>query len=204
MVAAAGEHDRLRQSRAGVPRRLGAVVRRPSAGRGCSGVVHRDRRVLELRQQHPVLHVPGVEDPSLAKEWFFRDGKEIGHVPATSTSCSERPDANFTLGPGRSFQLWATFHNVPWHGDGLSLEWSIVNRNALPHPRSAFVDPFPARPTDWGAFEPTTDPAAFGADLTECLAEKMHDPRGFGVGCAKIVVQGAGVALRFLHPRSAE
>lgn len=33
----------------------------------------------------------GHESPGLAKEWSFRDGKEIGYVPATDSRCSTDP-----------------------------------------------------------------------------------------------------------------
>lgn len=66
----------------------------------------------------------GVEDSKLAKEHFVRNGKYIGYVAADRTRCcSQYPDDNFTLGPGRSFTSWAVFHNVPWVGDRIYIEW---------------------------------------------------------------------------------
>jgi hypothetical protein len=40
-----------------------------------------------------------ARDPKLAKEWFFRDGKVIGYVAASYTTCSTHPDLIFRLRP---------------------------------------------------------------------------------------------------------
>uniref|UniRef100_A0AAU1ZU90 Secreted protein n=1 Tax=Streptomyces sp. NBC_00093 TaxID=2975649 RepID=A0AAU1ZU90_9ACTN len=77
----------------------------------------------------------GWEDPELSKEWFLRDGRKIGYVAADATLCSTQPQADFTLGPGRSFVSWATFHNVPWKGDRISVEWGGLGS-------SRYLDPY--------------------------------------------------------------
>jgi hypothetical protein len=77
----------------------------------------------------------GWEDPAKAKEWFFRDGKAIGYVAADHTLCSDHPDTNFSLAPGRSFVSWARFHNVPWKGDQIAIEWGEYGEGS-------FVDPY--------------------------------------------------------------
>lgn len=82
----------------------------------------------------------GWEDPTKVKEWFYRNGKVIGYVAADHTLCSDHPDANFTLAPGRFFVSWARFHNVPWIGDRIAIEWGEFGRGA-------FLDPYRSGPT---------------------------------------------------------
>ena len=79
----------------------------------------------------------GWEDPKLSKEWFLRDGRRIGYVAADATLCSTRPQTNFTLGPGRSFVSWATFHNVPWKGDRISVQWGNLGSSRYLNPYGA-------------------------------------------------------------------
>ena len=85
----------------------------------------------------------GVSDPQLDKEWFYRNGKVIGYVPASSTTCSNNPGLTFNLGPGQAIELYAVFHNVPWKGDRIAINWGTVNPQI--NPRSAFVDPYTKR-----------------------------------------------------------
>ena len=82
----------------------------------------------------------GVTDPRLDKEWFYRNGKYIGYVPAESTSCSQDPGLVFTLGPGRHMQIQARFHNVPWRGDRIAIEWGTVKPQV--HPRGRYINPY--------------------------------------------------------------
>lgn len=82
----------------------------------------------------------GVSNPGLNKEWFYRNGKVIGYVPASETTCSKYPNLTFTVAPGGAYQVYALFHNVPWRGDMVSIEWGSVNPQA--HPRSPFVNPY--------------------------------------------------------------
>ncbi|MFJ8717721.1 hypothetical protein ACIRD9_31890 [Streptomyces violaceus] len=89
----------------------------------------------------------GMSDPALAKEWFQRDGKNIGYVPATETLCSKNPELDFTLEPGEHHQSWATFHNVPWRGDSVSIEWEGVGVEEMHPPPSAYVNPYGSRPS---------------------------------------------------------
>ncbi|MEU1176359.1 hypothetical protein ABZ464_01700 [Streptomyces sp. NPDC005820] len=63
-------------------------------------------------------------DTSNVRETIFRDGKNIGHVEAEHDLCSDHPDWNANLSPQHRLLLsWAVFHNVPWKGDEVSLQW---------------------------------------------------------------------------------
>lgn len=88
---------------------------------------------------------PGVTDPDLAREWFYRGGKVIGYVPATKTSCTENPGMEFTLQPGQRIRLWAKFHNVPWQGDRISIDWTIVRSDLGRRLQTPYVDPYAKR-----------------------------------------------------------
>jgi hypothetical protein len=89
----------------------------------------------------------GWEDPALSKEWFYRNGKAIGYVPADHTLCSDHPDTNFTVAPDRSFISWARFHNVPWRGDQVAIEWGqFGSGNHLNYPY-AYLNPYASGPT---------------------------------------------------------
>jgi len=76
----------------------------------------------------------GWQDPAKVKEWFLRDGMEIGYVAADHTLCSDHPDTNFTLAPHRSFVSWARFHNVPWKGDRIAIEWGEFGKGKYINP----------------------------------------------------------------------
>jgi hypothetical protein len=73
------------------------------------------------------------------KEWFFRDGKDIGYVPAGGGSCTQNPHAHETLEPGHLLQQFAKFNNVPWKGDQIAIEWP---QNQQPTATSSFVAPY--------------------------------------------------------------
>lgn len=83
-----------------------------------------------------------VSDPGLSRELFLRQGKEIGHVPADSTSCSKDPSLAFTLNPGETRRLNATFHNVPWSGDRLAIDWTVVRSDLGRRLVTAYIDPY--------------------------------------------------------------
>jgi hypothetical protein len=92
--------------------------------------------VIYRNQSNKILYFNcrGFEDPRLVKEWFKRDGREIGYVAASHTLCSTNPNWVATLGPGRSFSTWAQFNNVPWKGDRISIEWGSQGRGVYLNP----------------------------------------------------------------------
>jgi len=73
------------------------------------------------------------------KEWFFRDGKNIGYVPAGGGSCTQNPNAHETLEPGHLMQQFAKFNNVPWKGDKIAIQWP---QSQQPTATSAFAVPY--------------------------------------------------------------
>jgi len=77
--------------------------------------------------------------PGSIKEWFYRDGKNIGYVPASTNSCTHHANQKKTLNPGGIFQQTAKFHNVPWKGDKIAIEWP---QNQNPTATSAFRNPY--------------------------------------------------------------
>jgi hypothetical protein len=85
----------------------------------------------------------GASDPALSKEWFYRDGKQIGYVPASQTFCSDHPNFVTAIPPHGSRLFSARFHNVPWVGDRISIEWAGYNQQT--RPRSPFVNPYATR-----------------------------------------------------------
>lgn len=73
------------------------------------------------------------------KEWFYRDGRDIGYVPASLDSCGQNPNQHIVLRPGHMFESYAKFNNVPWKGDRIAIEWPQPQK---PHATSAFVNPY--------------------------------------------------------------
>jgi hypothetical protein len=84
------------------------------------------------------LTCKGMENPKEMREHFYRNRRHIGHVSASETMCSRNPKWIASLGPHRRTTSWALFHNVPWKGDLISIEWSYLGR-------SAFNDPYARR-----------------------------------------------------------
>ncbi|WP_406464617.1 hypothetical protein OH768_52265 [Streptomyces sp. NBC_01622] len=82
----------------------------------------------------------GVSDPSISGEWLKRGSGHIaGYVGGEVSYCSQHPDANFTLGPGRHMQLWVLVHNVPWSDNQVSIEWQ---QGGHPHVRTGWFKPY--------------------------------------------------------------
>lgn len=121
-----------------------------------------------------------------------------GHHAATTPTLTSRSVRT------RHFQAWATFHNVPWKGDSISIEWGIVKPDASPHPQSAYIDPYTQRNIDLGPLEPTTDPTQFLLILASCIQDRFRSPDSLTPSCASIIAQGSGVAIRLFVPRPAE
>ena len=67
------------------------------------------------------LHCRGG-DPTQAKE-HMSGTLNSGSVPAEETYCSRNPNLTFSIEPGGAYNGWAIFHNVPWKGGEVSLEW---------------------------------------------------------------------------------
>lgn len=78
-------------------------------------------------------------NPGSIKEWFYRDGQNIGYVPASTDSCTQHPNQRDILKPGHLFESYAEFNNVPWKGDKVAIEWPQPPK---PHATSAFVNPY--------------------------------------------------------------
>jgi hypothetical protein len=76
----------------------------------------------------------GATTPSLAKE-HMRGTANAGEVPAEETFCSRNPNFTGVIEPGGVFYNWAIFHNVPWIGSEVSLEW-------MPYGFSPWVKPW--------------------------------------------------------------
>jgi hypothetical protein len=69
------------------------------------------------------LTCSGHTDPSMVKE-HMRGTANSGYVPADETFCSRNPSFTGSLKPGDTHYSWAIFHNVPWRGGEVSLEWN--------------------------------------------------------------------------------
>jgi hypothetical protein len=59
-----------------------------------------------------------------------------GLVSAGSTSCSANPDMQVPLAPGASLTFQATFHNVPWPGSSVAIQWGNAGTSAPVNPFS--------------------------------------------------------------------
>ena len=66
----------------------------------------------------------------------MRGTENSGSVPAEETFCTRNPNFSGSIKPGEVFYDWAIFHNVPWPGGEVTLEWG-------PFPFSpSWVDPW--------------------------------------------------------------
>jgi hypothetical protein len=79
---------------------------------------------LNTGNQNLTINCVGRTEPSLAKE-HMQGTANAGYVPASETFCSRNPNYTGTIEPGGSHYSWAIFHNVPWRGGEVSLEWGL-------------------------------------------------------------------------------
>ncbi len=83
------------------------------------------------------LSCPGDwPDASFVAENMSGGKGDDGTVPAQSTTCSEDPDLAVTVPPGGTHTSFATFHNVPWPGSAVALQWGDVGMSAYVYPFS--------------------------------------------------------------------
>src|ERR1017187_7738275 len=57
-----------------------------------------------------------------------------GMVAAGSTTCSENLSWTATVAPGGTAEVYATFHNVPWPGVAVAIEWGDAGTSAYIYP----------------------------------------------------------------------
>jgi serine/threonine-protein kinase len=57
-----------------------------------------------------------------------------GMVAADSTTCSQNPGWTTTVAPGGTAEVYATFHNVPWPGVAVAIEWGDAGTSAYIYP----------------------------------------------------------------------
>jgi len=79
-------------------------------------------KYINFGNQTLPISCDGWADPSLVKE-HMRGTANAGYVPASETFCSRNPNFTGSLEPGGVAYDWAIFHNVPWPGGEVSLEW---------------------------------------------------------------------------------
>jgi len=75
-------------------------------------------------------------DASYVAEQMSRGGGDDGMVSAESTTCTEDPDESVTVAPGGIFTAFVTFHNVPWPGSAVAIEWGHAGTSASVYPFS--------------------------------------------------------------------
>jgi hypothetical protein len=74
-------------------------------------------------------------DASNSAERMAGGDGDDGMVPAEDTMCSNNPSKTVTVPPGGTFTAFATFHNVPWPGSSVAIQWGDAGT-------SAYVNPF--------------------------------------------------------------
>jgi len=57
-----------------------------------------------------------------------------GTVPAETTTCSQNPSWTNTVAPGGTVVVYATFHNVPWPGVAVAIQWGDAGKSASIYP----------------------------------------------------------------------
>jgi hypothetical protein len=77
----------------------------------------------------------------------MRGTPHSGFVAAEETFCSRNRDSTITLKPGEAFYDWVIFHNVPWIGGQVLLEWPAYES----WQEAQWVDP-------WNSLYPSESP----------------------------------------------
>jgi len=67
-------------------------------------------------------------------EYMSGGSGDDGMVAAESTTCSENPSWTKTVAPGGTVVVYATFHNVPWPGSAVAIEWGGAGTSAYIYP----------------------------------------------------------------------
>ena len=73
-------------------------------------------------------------DASFVGENMSGGDGDDGYVAASSTTCSEDPSWTEDVSPGDAVELSATFHNVPWPGSAVALQWGDAGTSAYVYP----------------------------------------------------------------------
>lgn len=76
----------------------------------------------------------GWANASYVREYMSGGDGDDGMVPADSTTCSENPSWTATVPPGGTVKVYATFHNVPWPGSAVAIEWGDAGTSASIYP----------------------------------------------------------------------
>ena len=81
------------------------------------------------------LGCPGnwVDASFVAEQMSGGDGND-GMVYADSTTCTKDPGESVTVAPGDTFTAFATFHNVPWPGSAVAIQWGDAGTSAPVYP----------------------------------------------------------------------
>jgi serine/threonine-protein kinase len=83
---------------------------------------------LSLQCQGPVTDLSSVQE-----HMSGGDGDD-GTVSASSTTCSQDPAWSAEVPPGDTVEVYATFHNVPWPGVAVAIQWGDVGTSAAVFP----------------------------------------------------------------------
>ena len=93
---------------------------------------NKDNKILKIDCAAPNEFPP-------VREHITRGGTYLGFVDASETFCSRNPATTIYLEPGETWNGWAIFHNVPWIGDQVRLQWD-------PYGPSPWINPWPSPP----------------------------------------------------------
>jgi eukaryotic-like serine/threonine-protein kinase len=75
-----------------------------------------------------------VADLSSVQESMSGGDGDDGNVAASSTTCTDDPSWTEDVSPGDSVQVYATFHNVPWPGSAVALQWGDAGTSPSVYP----------------------------------------------------------------------
>jgi tRNA A-37 threonylcarbamoyl transferase component Bud32 len=75
-----------------------------------------------------------VTDLSSVQEYMSGGDGDDGSVPADSTPCSQNPSWIAHVPPGGTAEVYATFHNVPWPGSAVAIQWGGAGRSGYVYP----------------------------------------------------------------------
>jgi hypothetical protein len=89
-------------------------------------------------------------NPGYVAEIMSGGSGNDGEVPADSTSCSDNPAMGAPLAPGASLILQATFHNVPWPGSSVAIQWGNAGTSSNVYPFNSTTTSSSASPDNNG------------------------------------------------------
>lgn len=104
-------------------------------------------------------------DASNVRQYMSGGKGNDGMVAADSTTCSENPSWTASVAPGGIAEVYVTFHNVPWPGVAVAIQWGETQAHPPTFTRS------PDRGKAWASHRSQRRPAVLTRPAQRCLMQ---------------------------------